>query len=161
MWLDVSSVLSSRLSGVSPGIRQARGAASRANHLQLQSGPAGLLKLRPSAPVSSRSDRPETASRPARPQKTWFYSSTVWTRTAGGGGEGGRGLHLENWGGGTLPYKLCAARTQKNTSIYFHSVFKFPSYVFFLLLPPFHFEQGQCFVYSSDGKPLLVFAWSL
>lgn len=87
------------ISGVSPGIRQARGAASRANHLQLQSGPAGLLKLRPSAPVSSWSDRPETASRPARPQKTWFYSSTVWTRTAGGGG-GWRGSPPWVWGEG-------------------------------------------------------------
>ncbi len=100
----------------------------------------------------------QPASRPAWPQKTWFYSSTSGLGLREGEGSGG-GLHIENWGEG--PCLTNYVLPEHKTSIYFHSVFKFPSYVFFLLLPPFHFEQGQCFVYSADGKPLLVFAWSL
>lgn len=160
MQVNFSFVLFSALSGVSPGIRQARGAASRANHLQLQSGPAGLLKQSPSAPWSSRSDRQQTASRPAWPQKTWFYSSTSGLELREGEGEGMAGVSTLRTGGrGPALQIMCCPNTKL---LYIFILFlNSPLMFFFLLLPPFHFEQGQCFVYSADGKPLLVFAWSL
>lgn len=106
--------------------------------------------------------RQQTASRPAWPQKNLVLFLNFWTRTAGGGG-GGEWRGSPPWELGEMPCLTNYVLPEHKTSIYFHSVFKFSSYVFFLLLllPPFHFEQGQCFVYSADGKPLLVFAWSL
>lgn len=86
--------------------------------------------------------RQQTASRPAWPQTTWFYSSTSGLGLREGEGGGG-GLHLENWGEG--PCLKNYVLPEHKTSIYFHSVFKFPSYVFFSSSPSISFRAGSMF----------------
>lgn len=67
-------------------------------------------------------------------------------------GEGGwRGfLHLKNWGGGTLPYKLCAARThtKKKTLLYIFILFLNSPLTFFFFFsssPSISFRAGSMF----------------
>lgn len=139
--LEFSYELSSPPSGVSPGIRQARGEASRANHLQLQSGPAGVLKLSPSAPGSSKSDRQR------QPADLPDHKPGFIPQLFGQGlREGGWGLHLESCGEGPCLTNYVLPKNK----LYIFILFLIPL-IFFL--PPFHFEQGQCFLSPVMGSP--------